>query len=271
MTIHRFEVARLGRTGRPVDRRRVLGGDLHPNARRRSRSTARRGSTPPASPPDPRRGVHAGRGRPTRRVRTAPGRKRRPRARRGRRSMTTWPRSSRNGRVLDASDGEGPWAVFDGAGELLAVYEPFGDGAGQASGRTAALNAVPTTNRPIALRRARRDRPHPVTVARRAGGHHHRRLRRRPPRSSSRHRSGSPASRGARRRVGRRHLRSSSGHVVRPESAPAAAHQHRAEAGAARSDRDRRRRRRAVRRGRRRPRPRSRSSSGCSSSVCGPG
>ena len=30
-----------------------------------------------------------------------------------------------NGRVLDAWDGDGPWAVFDAAGELLAVYEPF--------------------------------------------------------------------------------------------------------------------------------------------------
>jgi len=30
-----------------------------------------------------------------------------------------------NGRVLDAWPGTGPWAVFDGAGDLLAVYEPF--------------------------------------------------------------------------------------------------------------------------------------------------
>ena len=30
-----------------------------------------------------------------------------------------------NGRVLDAWDGDGPWAVFDRAGELLAVYEQF--------------------------------------------------------------------------------------------------------------------------------------------------
>jgi tRNA pseudouridine55 synthase len=30
-----------------------------------------------------------------------------------------------NGRVLDAWAGDGPWAVFDAAGELLAVYEPF--------------------------------------------------------------------------------------------------------------------------------------------------
>jgi tRNA pseudouridine55 synthase len=33
-----------------------------------------------------------------------------------------------NGRVLDRFDGEGPWAVFEGSGELLAVYEPFGAG-----------------------------------------------------------------------------------------------------------------------------------------------
>jgi tRNA pseudouridine55 synthase len=32
-----------------------------------------------------------------------------------------------NGRVLDRFDGPGPWAVFDELGELLAVYEPFGD------------------------------------------------------------------------------------------------------------------------------------------------
>jgi hypothetical protein len=31
-----------------------------------------------------------------------------------------------NGRVLDAWPGDGPWAVFDGSGELLAVYESFG-------------------------------------------------------------------------------------------------------------------------------------------------
>jgi tRNA pseudouridine55 synthase len=30
-----------------------------------------------------------------------------------------------NGRVLDAWDGDGPWAVFDTGGELLAVYEAF--------------------------------------------------------------------------------------------------------------------------------------------------
>jgi tRNA pseudouridine55 synthase len=30
-----------------------------------------------------------------------------------------------NGRVLDAWEGDGPWAVFDDSGELLAVYEPF--------------------------------------------------------------------------------------------------------------------------------------------------
>jgi tRNA pseudouridine55 synthase len=31
----------------------------------------------------------------------------------------------RNGRVLDAFDGDGPWALVDAGGELLAVYEPF--------------------------------------------------------------------------------------------------------------------------------------------------
>lgn len=30
-----------------------------------------------------------------------------------------------NGRVLDAWDGDGPWAVFDVSGQLLAVYETF--------------------------------------------------------------------------------------------------------------------------------------------------
>jgi tRNA pseudouridine55 synthase len=33
-----------------------------------------------------------------------------------------------NGRVLDRFEGSGPWAVFDASGDLLAVYEPFGDG-----------------------------------------------------------------------------------------------------------------------------------------------
>ncbi|MGB0114361.1 MAG: hypothetical protein WBP59_14155, partial [Ilumatobacteraceae bacterium] len=33
-----------------------------------------------------------------------------------------------NGRVLDQWDGEGPWAVFSAAGDLLAVYERFRDG-----------------------------------------------------------------------------------------------------------------------------------------------
>jgi tRNA pseudouridine55 synthase len=31
----------------------------------------------------------------------------------------------RHGRVLDAFDGDGPWALLDAQGELLAVYEPF--------------------------------------------------------------------------------------------------------------------------------------------------
>ncbi len=30
-----------------------------------------------------------------------------------------------NGRVLDAWNGDGPWAVFDPSGELFAVYEDF--------------------------------------------------------------------------------------------------------------------------------------------------
>jgi len=33
-----------------------------------------------------------------------------------------------NGRVLDSWAGAGPWAVFDGRGDLLAVYESFRDG-----------------------------------------------------------------------------------------------------------------------------------------------
>jgi tRNA pseudouridine55 synthase len=33
----------------------------------------------------------------------------------------------RNGRVLDSFVGAGPWAVCDGRGELLAMYEPHGD------------------------------------------------------------------------------------------------------------------------------------------------
>jgi len=33
-----------------------------------------------------------------------------------------------NGRVLGAPDGTGPWAMVDGAGRLLAVYETFGTG-----------------------------------------------------------------------------------------------------------------------------------------------
>ena len=31
-----------------------------------------------------------------------------------------------NGRVLPAFDGAGPWALFDPAGSLVAVYEAFG-------------------------------------------------------------------------------------------------------------------------------------------------
>jgi hypothetical protein len=33
----------------------------------------------------------------------------------------------RHGRVLDRFAGEGPWAVVDGQGTLLAVYESFGE------------------------------------------------------------------------------------------------------------------------------------------------
>jgi tRNA pseudouridine55 synthase len=32
----------------------------------------------------------------------------------------------RHGRVLDRFEGDGPWAVVDELGSLLAVYEPFG-------------------------------------------------------------------------------------------------------------------------------------------------
>jgi tRNA pseudouridine55 synthase len=35
----------------------------------------------------------------------------------------------RHGRVLDRFDGDGPWAVVDSAGALLAVYESFGEAA----------------------------------------------------------------------------------------------------------------------------------------------
>jgi hypothetical protein len=35
----------------------------------------------------------------------------------------------RHGRVLDRFEGEGPWAVVDGHGSLLAVYEAFGTSA----------------------------------------------------------------------------------------------------------------------------------------------
>jgi tRNA pseudouridine55 synthase len=38
-----------------------------------------------------------------------------------------------NGRVLDAWDGPGPWAVFDARGGLLAVYEAFGEHAAKPS------------------------------------------------------------------------------------------------------------------------------------------
>ena len=33
-----------------------------------------------------------------------------------------------NGRVLPGPDGDGPWALVDGGGRLLAVYEAFGGG-----------------------------------------------------------------------------------------------------------------------------------------------
>jgi hypothetical protein len=33
----------------------------------------------------------------------------------------------RHGRVLDRFDGDGPWAVVDATGALLAVYELFGE------------------------------------------------------------------------------------------------------------------------------------------------
>ena len=33
----------------------------------------------------------------------------------------------RSGRVLDRFPGDGPWALIDPDGELLAMYEAFGD------------------------------------------------------------------------------------------------------------------------------------------------
>jgi tRNA pseudouridine55 synthase len=38
-----------------------------------------------------------------------------------------------NGRVLPCFDGNGPWALFDESGVLLAVYEPFRDGVAKPS------------------------------------------------------------------------------------------------------------------------------------------
>ena len=35
----------------------------------------------------------------------------------------------RHGRLLPVFPGDGPWAVVDGAGDLLAVYEAHRDGA----------------------------------------------------------------------------------------------------------------------------------------------
>jgi len=38
-----------------------------------------------------------------------------------------------HGRVIDAWEGEGPWAVADVHGNLLAVYERFRDGSAKPS------------------------------------------------------------------------------------------------------------------------------------------
>jgi tRNA pseudouridine55 synthase len=48
----------------------------------------------------------------------------------------------RNGRVLEAWDGPGPWAVVDAAGRLVAVYESFGEGTAKP---TVVLSADPAS------------------------------------------------------------------------------------------------------------------------------
>ncbi len=105
-------------------------------------------------PPDARRGVHAGRGgtaRTSANCSRSRARSARSHAVDGR--ATTSRRSSPTVACSTRWDGEGPWAVFDGRGQLLAVYEAFGDGQAKPAVVLPRLTACRAcVSRPIALR-----------------------------------------------------------------------------------------------------------------------
>ena len=225
---------------------RIAGG----RSRHRARwLRAPRGAAPPA-----RRLVHARRGAPARsdrrRSRRASCSRRRPRCaisngRRRRRAARARSRTARRSRrprsARPTRAGPGPFAVVDERGELLAVYERRGAGVKPAVVLAPQERVVKVCRDPAEVAPTRR---------RRARGHD-RRVRRRAPRSSSgaAARARPRASARARRR---RCSRSTviPAEVVRPGSAPQAAHDARPEARAARSDRRGRRMPRAhVRRG----------------------
>ena len=128
VTVYSFDVDGDRRSVRPRDRRRVLGRDLRSRARRRPRAAPGRRSPPAQPAAHSGRAVHDRRGSAAGRGRTAPARRSATGA--GRRCRSTRKRHVwiATGRVLPVPDGQGPWALVDSAGELLAVYEPFRDG-----------------------------------------------------------------------------------------------------------------------------------------------
>ena len=237
VTVHRFDVEPTGEPRRVPRRGRLLVGHLRPLAGRRPRPRPRR-RRPPARPAAHRhRLVHARRG-PAARGPTSVRCSRRPRrCATTRRSVVdpTRPRSpSASARCWPADatgpavhGGDGPWAVLDADGDLLAVYERrTGHGTVKPVGR-AGPRRRRASRRPVASTpdggadRRRGDRRDARARRGRARVGHHRRLRRRAPRPPRGHRRGPrrlAAERGSQTAVVTfdRHPAT----VVRPESAP---------------------------------------------------
>ena len=131
VTVHSLRGRGDRRSGRAGDRRRVLGRDLRADAGRRPRWPPG-GRRPPAQPPPHGgRAVHHRRGPAARCGRSCSTRSRPCGRCRPWWSTTTPCALIANGRVLPAPDGDGPWAMVDGRGRLLAVYEAFGARRGQ--------------------------------------------------------------------------------------------------------------------------------------------
>ena len=227
-----FRGLRDRRVGLGPRARRVLVGHLCSGPGGRSRCEARRRCPPARASPGVDRVLQRSRrdrarGRGARPV--APARRARARSAGRRRGCQSWPRPSVTDELSSASAlgvvGDGPWAVVDQSGALVAVCCPLG------------LERVKPERRAAAGRPCRRCR---VCRGRRVasvGGatrqrqrRHHRCLRRRPHRPSAGNRAGAPARGRGRAEQRRRDFRQEPCRRHQPGFSPAPSHRPRPEA-----------------------------------------